>query len=163
MNGGAGPADKLQDASPMQAGGNRQAGRSAAAAAVSQGQRQGKAADAGQEQHQSQKQKQPAPSTAVAAGAAAPEVAVPPEWQQPRGAAQHPRQRKQLGEQQQQPAATPAAGAGVQQPMADAAFAQLPLLTGGASVGDVLAYKLLEIGFGMQPAVSEVRCGRCVG
>ncbi len=48
------------------------------------------------------------------------------------------------------------------EPMSEAAFGKLPLLNRPPHVGDVLAYRLLEIGVDMQPAVSEVRCGRWV-
>ncbi|KAI3423798.1 hypothetical protein D9Q98_009635 [Chlorella vulgaris] len=107
---------------------------------------------------------------------APPDVVVPPEWQ-PRGgggSANGPVQ--QQPQQQQHPhtasangalhakavppaAATPAVG----EPMTEAAFGRLQPLPGMPCLGDVLAYKLLEIGADFQPAVSEVRCGRVAG
>ncbi|EFN59247.1 hypothetical protein CHLNCDRAFT_138244 [Chlorella variabilis] len=47
--------------------------------------------------------------------------------------------------------------------MSEAAFGQLPLLDRAPHVGDVLAYRLLEIGADLQPSVSEVRFGRVIG
>ena len=49
------------------------------------------------------------------------------------------------------------------EPMSQAEFGRLPLLVHLPAVGDVVAYRLLEIGIDLQPVVSEVRCGRCDG
>lgn len=56
-------------------------------------------------------------------------------------------------QQQQAPSAAP-------EPMPDVAFGVLPGVPGGVpAVGDVVAYKLLEIGPNLAPQVSEVRLG----
>ncbi|KAL4443941.1 hypothetical protein ABPG75_011678 [Micractinium tetrahymenae] len=107
--------------------------------------------------------------------AGVPEVAVPVDWQQhweepeahqrpqPKRARQgKERQPQQQQQQQQQAQQQPmqAAGPAAQVPMAETAFVQLPPLAGLPGVGDVLAYRLLEVGPTLQPGVSEVRCGR---
>lgn len=132
-------------------------------------------APTGQQQQQAEGQQQPQKQL--------PEVVVPAEWQLGPGK-RHGQQHKQRGGKQQPthqppqhgsfhavppPAAAAATSAGqaatpAPQPALDeAAFGQLPPLEGEPCVGDVLAYRLLEIGAGLQPSVSEARCGRCAG
>lgn len=129
-------------------------------------------APTGQQQQQAEGQQQPQKQL--------PEVVVPAEWQLGPGK-RHGQQHKQRGGKQQPthqppqhgsfhavppPAAAAATSAGqaatpAPQPALDeAAFGQLPPLEGEPCVGDVLAYRLLEIGAGLQPSVSEARCGR---
>ena len=99
---------------------------------------------------------------------AVPKVRVPAEWQPGSGAARHDRHQQQHFEEQaaaDAPAGGGAAAANaagtVAEPMSQAVFCQLPPLVGMPHLGDVVAYRLLEIGADRQPAVSEVRCGRC--
>lgn len=110
-------------------------------------------------------------------GSDVPEVRVPPEWrsasveEQPRRRQQQQqpqqqqpqqqqRRRRQKEEEQLQGLAPTAAAHG---PLSEAAFSALPQLQGLPCVGDVLAYRLLEIGVDRLPGVSEPRCGRVVG
>lgn len=86
-----------------------------------------------------------------------------------RQGSQHPSQMQQVWAQAPAPpvagSTTPAlavTAAGSAEPMSEAAFGQLPLLDRAPHVGDVLAYRLLEIGADLQPSVSEVRFGRWV-
>ena len=79
----------------------------------------------------------------------------PPPQQQQQGQHQrHPAPQQQHAQQARQARAAPP------EPMGEAAFAALPAVAGLPAVGEVLAYRLLEVGPDLTPAVSEVRCGR---
>lgn len=104
----------------------------------------------------------------AAAAAGAPEVTVPPDWQQQWQPEAQPQPLPERGRQGREPhsreqSAQVQAGGKCplgEEPMSEAAFGQLPPLAGLPSVGVVLAYRLLEVGPALQPGVSEVRCGR---